>query len=147
MANSKYSAESPWSSGLCDCFSDFSLCLQTTFCPCITFGRNADIIKKGSCSCCENCLLYVLVHYFSGGFLSILFGCWYRRKLREEYGLKSSPCHDFFVHCFCHYCALCQEYRELRNQGFDMKLGWKGNAEKQTRGVTMAPVAEGGMKR
>ncbi|KAK8657417.1 hypothetical protein V6N13_035658 [Hibiscus sabdariffa] len=79
---------------------------------------------------------------------SVLCGCVHRRKMREEFGLKQSPCHDFFVHCFCHYCALCQEYRELKNQGFDMKLGWDENEERmQNRGVTMAPVTEGEMKR
>ncbi|KAK8714926.1 hypothetical protein V6N13_042271 [Hibiscus sabdariffa] len=79
--------------------------------------------------------------------------CWnYKQraclKMREEFGLKQGPCHDFFVHCFCHYCALCQEYRELENQGFDLKLGWDENAERmQNRGVTLAPATEGEMKR
>jgi hypothetical protein len=27
------------------------------------------------------------------------------------------------VHFFCEPCALCQEYRELRNRGFDMGIG------------------------
>ncbi|XP_022776444.1 cell number regulator 2-like [Durio zibethinus] len=147
MANSKYSGESPWSSSLFDCFSDCSLCCQTTFCPCISFGRSAEIITKGSCSCGTYCLLYAVIHHLSGCLLSMLYGCHYRRKLRHEYGLESSPCPDLCVHCFCHYCALCQEYRELRNQGFNMKLGWNGNVERQNRGVTMAPVAEAGMKR
>ncbi|XP_021293403.1 cell number regulator 2-like [Herrania umbratica] len=144
MADSASRGEAPWSTGLFDCFSDCSLCCQTTFCPCITFGRSAEIIMKGSSSCCENCLLYAAIQYLTGSLFSILYGCYYRRKLRQQYGLKASPCHDYCVHCFCHYCALCQEYRELRNQGFDMKIGWNANVD---RGVTMAPVAEGGMKR
>ncbi|XP_038997336.1 cell number regulator 2-like [Hibiscus syriacus] len=148
MSSSKHGAE--WSTGLCDCFSDVSLCCLTTFCPCITFGRNSSIISKGSLSFCESCLLYVLVHHVLGLFPSVLCGCFYRRKMREEFGLKQSPCNEFCVHCFCHYCALCQEYRELRNQGFDMKLGWDENVErrqKSDRGITMAPETEGGMKR
>ncbi|PPS16325.1 hypothetical protein GOBAR_AA04243 [Gossypium barbadense] len=104
-----------------------SIRCMTIFCPCITFGRSAEIINKGSI------------------FLpSIFYGCIHRRRLRGQYGLKQSPCNDFLVHCFCHYCALCQEYRQLKYQGFDMKRGWKGN---QNPGVTMAPVTEGGMKR
>ncbi|XVF85412.1 hypothetical protein PTKIN_Ptkin17bG0116000 [Pterospermum kingtungense] len=98
-------------------------------------------------ACGENCLVYFTIHHFTGALLSIWYGCHNRRQLRREYGLKASPCKDFCVHCFCHYCALCQEYRELRNQGFDMKLGWDGNVEKGNRDVTMAPVTEGGMTR
>ncbi|KAK8537338.1 hypothetical protein V6N12_043504 [Hibiscus sabdariffa] len=146
MTNSKHGAE--WSTGVCGCCSDVSICCLTTFCPCITFGRSAGIISKGRVSCWENCVLYVLVHHLLGLFPSVLCGCVYRRKMREEFGLKQGPCHDFFVHCFCHYCALCQEYRELENQGFDLKLGWDENAERmQNRGVTLAPATEGEMKR
>ncbi|OMO99776.1 hypothetical protein COLO4_13089 [Corchorus olitorius] len=113
-----------WSTGLFDCFSDCSL------------------------SCGGNCLLYLLVHHVSGCLITILFGYFHRRTLRRDFGLKSSPCPDFCVHCFCHYCALCQEYRELQNHGFDMKIGYDANVQKQqNRGVTMAPMNEEGMKR
>ncbi|KAA8532534.1 hypothetical protein F0562_032650 [Nyssa sinensis] len=38
-------------------------------------------------------------------------------------------------------CALCQEYRELKNRGFDMTIGWEGNVQRQNGGVAMAPSA------
>ncbi|KAH0692204.1 hypothetical protein KY285_019301 [Solanum tuberosum] len=38
----------PWSTGLCDCMSDPKNCCITLWCPCITFGRVAEIIDKGS---------------------------------------------------------------------------------------------------
>ncbi|KAK3226890.1 hypothetical protein Dsin_006752 [Dipteronia sinensis] len=36
-----------WSSGLFDCFSDFSGCCLTFWFPCITFGRISEIVDKG----------------------------------------------------------------------------------------------------
>ncbi|EEF34586.1 conserved hypothetical protein [Ricinus communis] len=38
----------PWSSGLCDCFSDPRNCCMTFWCPCVTFGQIAEIVDKGS---------------------------------------------------------------------------------------------------
>jgi len=43
--------------------------------------------------------------------------------MRQQYMLKDSPCCDCLVHCCCESCALCQEYRELENRGFDMERG------------------------
>ncbi|XP_021293382.1 cell number regulator 2-like [Herrania umbratica] len=145
--SSKLGQVNPWSTELFDCFSDSSLCCKTCCCPCITFGQNAEIIDQGSSSCFLNASLYVIMHHFTGCGLSFLYGYFYRRKLRHQYGLKQSPCHDICVHCCCHYCALCQEQRELRSQGYDMLIGWQANVERQNRGVTMAPMAYGGMKR
>ncbi|GAB2233376.1 hypothetical protein Drorol1_Dr00002598 [Drosera rotundifolia] len=38
-----------------------------------------------------------------------------RQSLQEKYHLENTPCHPCLVHsCFClHWCALCQEHREL----------------------------------
>nr|GEY00694.1 hypothetical protein [Tanacetum cinerariifolium] len=44
-------------------------------------------------------------------------------------------------------CALCQEYRELKNRGFDMAIGWHGNMARQNQGVAMPPFAPAEMKR
>ncbi|CAN1181396.1 Protein PLANT CADMIUM RESISTANCE 2 [Linum perenne] len=38
----------PWSTGLCDCLDDCSSCCLTIWCPCITFGRIAEIVDRGS---------------------------------------------------------------------------------------------------
>ncbi|TXG56813.1 hypothetical protein EZV62_018126 [Acer yangbiense] len=38
----------PWSTGLCDCCRDVSTCCLTCWCPCITFGRIAEIVDRGS---------------------------------------------------------------------------------------------------
>nr|POE81921.1 protein plant cadmium resistance 3 [Quercus suber] len=42
------SAPVPWSTGLCDCCEDFPNCCITWLCPCITFGRIAEIVDGGS---------------------------------------------------------------------------------------------------
>jgi Cys-rich protein (TIGR01571 family) len=41
----------------------------------------------------------------------------------KQYMLKENPCWDWCVHLFCLHCALCQEYRELKNRGFDVSAG------------------------
>ncbi|XP_030961600.1 protein PLANT CADMIUM RESISTANCE 2-like [Quercus lobata] len=141
-------ARVPWSTGLCDCFSDYKNCCLTMWCPCITFGRIAEIVDKGSSSCGAGGALYTLICCVVC--CPCFYSCFYRSKMRQQYTLEKSPCGDCLVHCCCESCALCQEYRELESRGYDMKIGWHGNVERRNRGVTMAstaPVVEGGMTR
>ncbi|KAK3043070.1 hypothetical protein RJ639_001185 [Escallonia herrerae] len=134
-----------WSTGLCDCFSDTRNCCITCWCPCITFGQIAEMVDKGSSACGSNGALYALIACVTG--CACFYSCFYRAKMRQQYSLHEVPCGDCLVHCCCETCALCQEYRELKNRGFDMTIGWHGNMERQTRGVEMAPVIEEGMSR
>lgn len=30
--------------------------------------------------------------------------------------MQEAPCGDFVTHLFCHLCAMCQEYREIRER-------------------------------
>ncbi|KAJ6431684.1 PROTEIN PLANT CADMIUM RESISTANCE 1-RELATED [Salix viminalis] len=64
----------PWSTGLCDCFDDWRNCCVTFWCPCITFGKIAEIVDKGSSSCgqyllretpCGDCLVHCCCEYCS----------------------------------------------------------------------------------
>ncbi|XP_058184317.1 protein PLANT CADMIUM RESISTANCE 2-like isoform X2 [Rhododendron vialii] len=139
------SSPGPWSTGLCGCFEDVSNCCITCFCPCITFGQIAEIVDKGTQSCAISGVLYGLILHFTG--CACLYSCFYRSKLRNQYALEESPCADCCTHFFCQYCALCQEYRELKNQGFDMSIGYEGNLEKKSREMSMAPMPQGGMIR
>ncbi|KAK3421497.1 protein PLANT CADMIUM RESISTANCE 2 [Eucalyptus grandis] len=136
--------EHPWSTGLCGCFDDIKSCCITYWCPCITFGQISEILDKGETTCVMNCAIYTLICWLTS--CACLYSCCYRTKLRREFGLKEDPCNDCLVHCCCMYCALCQEYRELKSRGFNMEKGWAGNARQQ-REVAMAPKVEGGMRR
>ncbi|RZS05823.1 hypothetical protein BHM03_00036374, partial [Ensete ventricosum] len=101
----------------------------TCFCPCITFGQIAEIIDKGSTSmdcdirvaCGVSGALYALIA--SATFCPCFYSCFYRSKLRRQYGLREEPCADCLVHCCCcESCSLCQMYRELKRRGFDMSI-------------------------
>ncbi|VVA17932.1 PREDICTED: PLANT CADMIUM RESISTANCE [Prunus dulcis] len=127
----------PWSTGLCNCCEDVSSCCLTCWCPCVTFGRIAEIVDRGSTSCGVSGTIYSLMLCLVG--CSCLYSCFYRSKLRGQYLLEERPCTDCCVHFCCEECALCQEYRQLQNQGFDMSIGWHGNVERQKRlAATMA---------
>lgn len=119
-------------------------------------------------ACGVNGALYTLIACVTG--CPCCYSCFYRAKMRQQYGLKESPCGDCLVHCFCEYCALCQEYRELKNRGYDLPIGkktgyflvgfmnchlnfsgfllvwwlfvsgWHGNVEKKNQNLEMASV-------
>ncbi|KAF8377534.1 hypothetical protein HHK36_030916 [Tetracentron sinense] len=133
-----------WSTGLCHCFDYPANCVITCFCPCITFGQITEIVNRGSSSCLVNGRAYGVLALT--GF-ACLYSCFNRSKLRGQYDLEEAPCADCLVHFCCEPCALCQEYRELKNSGFDIGIGWRANMDRQSRGVTVAPIVEGGMAR
>ncbi|XP_007046275.2 PREDICTED: protein PLANT CADMIUM RESISTANCE 11 [Theobroma cacao] len=135
----------PWSTGLCDCCDDCNSCCLTCWCPCVTFGRIAEIVDRGSTSCGVSGALYMLILCVTG--CSCLYSCFYRSKLRGQYFLKESPCTDCCIHCCCEECALCQEYRELKNRGFDMSIRWHGNMERKKRMSALPPSIQVGMFR
>ncbi|KAK7358258.1 hypothetical protein VNO77_00184 [Canavalia gladiata] len=138
-----------WSTGLCDCFSDCGNCCISWWCPCVTFGRVAEIVDKGSTSCGASGALYTLICCVVG--CGCLYSCFYRSKMRDQYGLRGNGCTDCLIHCCCEPCALSQEYRELENRGFNMIIGWHGNVEQRSKGVAMAtttaPAVDQGMSR
>ncbi|KAL6184512.1 hypothetical protein ACLB2K_045913 [Fragaria x ananassa] len=37
--------------------------------------------------------------------------------------LSEAPCEDFITHFFCHLCAICQEYREIREKSAESGPG------------------------
>ncbi len=98
---------SQWSSGLCDCCDNTSICLQGLFVPCHLFGKNVEKVEGGrywrSCccymACCGSCN-----HSAS------------RRKLRVKYNLPEEPFNDCCVSWCCGPCGLCQEALEIIEQ-------------------------------
>ncbi|XP_008804995.1 cell number regulator 5 [Phoenix dactylifera] len=118
-----------WSSGICACFDDMQSCCIGTICPCFLFGKNAEFLGSGTLagSCMTHFILFGLVNclccLFTGGILSGLpgamiacYACGYRKALRAKYNLQEAPCGDLTTHLFCHLCAICQEYREIRER-------------------------------
>jgi len=71
--------------------------------------------------CAPSGTIYGVILGFIG--LACLYSCFYRSKLMAQYDLDESPCVDCLVHFWSETCALCQEYRELKNCGFDMGIG------------------------
>ncbi|KAJ7565909.1 hypothetical protein O6H91_02G080400 [Diphasiastrum complanatum] len=105
-----------WTSNIHSCCEDGFTCCLTTCCPCITFGQIAQSVDEDESSCLVNGLIYV-----AGCMLMVPCFCsWgYRKKLRQKYNLPEEPYSDFWTHFCFEPCALCQEYRELKNRGVD----------------------------
>lgn len=130
---------SAWTTGLFGCGEDWSSCCLTCWCHCIAFGQIAEIADSGSTSCAVSGTLYALLLYFTS--FPCFYSCFYRKRVRSKFNLAEEPCGDCLVHFFCEFCALCQEYRELKNRGFDPSLGWAGNLEKHNQSVFQATNA------
>ncbi|XP_027122502.1 protein PLANT CADMIUM RESISTANCE 7-like [Coffea arabica] len=142
-----FSAAGPWSTGLCGCFEETSNCCVTCCCPCITFGRNVEIIDQGTTSCAQAGIIYYCLAHVG---CASCYSCTYRSKLRAYFNLSEDPCNDCLVHCFCLPCAVCQEYRELKNRGLDPSHGWIANVERWNQlavRTTAPPTFEAGMYR
>ncbi|KAG7589404.1 PLAC8 motif-containing protein [Arabidopsis suecica] len=123
-----------WSTDLCECWMDINSCCLTCWCPCVAFGRIAEVVDRGSTSCGVSGAMYMIIFMLTGYGGSSLYSCFYRTKLRAQYNLKERPCCDCCVHFCCEPCALCQEYRQLQhNRDFDLSIGWHGNMERQAR--------------
>ncbi|KAL3534792.1 hypothetical protein ACH5RR_003253 [Cinchona calisaya] len=118
-----------WTSGICACCDDLQSCFIGLICPCFLFGKNAEFLGSGTFmgSCMTHFILWGLVNtlccFLTDGVLLGLPGCFvscytcgYRRTLRSKYNLQEAPCGDFITHFFCHLCAICQEYREIRER-------------------------------
>ncbi|KAK1304777.1 Cell number regulator 6 [Acorus calamus] len=135
-------ANEPWSSGIFGCTEDTESCWTGLFCPCVLFGRNVerlrdDVTWTGPCMCHAICVeggiaLAAATAMFHGvdpqtSFLigeGLFFAWWmcgiytglFRQSLQKKYHLKNSPCDPCMVHCCMHWCALCQEHREMKGR-------------------------------
>ncbi|XP_071737618.1 cell number regulator 5-like [Rutidosis leptorrhynchoides] len=122
-----------WSSGICACFDDLQSCFIGTICPCYLFGTNAEFLGSNTFmgSCTTHFIICGLINscccLFTGGLLlgfpgcfAACYACGYRQALRKKYNLQESPCGDFTTHLCCHMCAVCQEYREIRERSVNI---------------------------
>lgn len=106
------------------------LCPLKIFSQTISWGGVGVRLNGCFAACYSAGGLYTLLSYM--GF-NWLYSCMYRAKMRQQYMLKESPTYDWFVHCCCEPCALCQEYRELENRGHDMTIGIIMNYSHESR--------------
>ncbi|CAA6664848.1 unnamed protein product [Spirodela intermedia] len=127
---------SPWTTELFDCMDDPLNAVTTLLLPCVTFGQIAEIVDEGRSTCNTNGVMYGCVAAMIG--MPCLISCGYRSRLRAKFDLVETPAPDWAVHFILEPCALCQEYRELRNRGFDPEIGWHANVAK-SQGVALTP--------
>ncbi|GLT91773.1 hypothetical protein SLE2022_096460 [Rubroshorea leprosula] len=130
-------SEGLWTTGLCDCWEDPSNCFFTMFCPCITLGRNSEIINRGEMLCRKATHLHIATGVLLFGWI---FGWSNRKTLRQHFSLPETPFPDCCSHVFCMWCALCQEHRELQNRGAYPFLGWERNVEKWRKDGLTPPI-------
>ncbi|XP_051122892.1 cell number regulator 6-like [Andrographis paniculata] len=133
--------DEPWSTGIFQCAEDTESCKTGLFCPCVLFGRNVERVREGTtwarpCIChaifVEGGLAVAAATAALHGFIeprttfliceALVYSWWIcglysgivRQLLQRKYHLKNSPCNPCLVHCCFHWCALCQEHREMK---------------------------------
>ncbi|KAJ7514396.1 hypothetical protein O6H91_23G043300 [Diphasiastrum complanatum] len=124
-----------WTSGICACFDDVPSCCLGCCCPCVLFGKNVEMLDGQSWfgPCVIHFLLWGVItgiccSLTEGTGFGLLascvscYACGYRKRLRTKYNLEEAPCGDFCTHFCCHVCAICQEYRELRERSTELGL-------------------------
>ncbi|CAA3010716.1 cell number regulator 6-like [Olea europaea subsp. europaea] len=136
-------ADELWTTGIFGCAEDPESCWTGLFCPCVLFGRNVEKLRENTpwmtpCVChaifVEGGLALAAAVVGLPGFIdprtsfliceSLLFSWWLcgiytglnRQSLQKKYHLKNSPCDPCLVHCCMHWCALCQEHREMKGR-------------------------------
>ncbi|XP_059633898.1 cell number regulator 6-like [Cornus florida] len=133
-------SDEDWTTGIFGCLEDTDSCCTGLFCPCVLFGYNIESLKEeipwnNACVCHAVCVeggmalaaVTAVVHGIDPH-TSVLIGegllfAWWmcgiyngmaRESLQRKYHLKDSPCDPCMVHCCLHWCALCQEHREMK---------------------------------
>ncbi|KAF2814679.1 PLAC8-domain-containing protein [Mytilinidion resinicola] len=107
-----------WHVPLCGCCSEESrsLCCEAAFMPCILAGRRYLRVKNTKPSEMTSTNAYCLGCFV---FTVPLTPFWWvmgmstRSEIRHKYGIRGSNKDDCMTHCFCAWCALVQEEKEL----------------------------------
>ncbi|CAA7402753.1 unnamed protein product [Spirodela intermedia] len=128
-------------------FSLFLLSLSAGFLPetnpeqiysGVTYGQVAEILEAGQSSCVAGSVVCLLT--MPGLCACLLLGSAHRTSLRLRYNLVQAPADDLIIHLLCPTCALCQEYRELKNRGIDPSMGYQNYlAQQQQRAAYTDP--------
>jgi Cys-rich protein (TIGR01571 family) len=122
----------PWATPLFACCAEPVPCLLTTACPCVVHGNIAQFaapISAGTDADDSRCLTYSLVYGLCAAVGGVAWlGCWMRGRVRERLGIAGSPIQDWWIHCLCPLCAMCQEYNTLTQRTNDFNLASTLNA-------------------
>ncbi|KAG6541130.1 hypothetical protein Mapa_017501 [Marchantia paleacea] len=110
-----------WTTELFGFLEDCYGCPLVIIAPCITFGQIAEITDTGYNKCQTAGIIYAIALFLG---IPCLYSYTYRTKMRHKFNLREDPLDDFCTHFWCEFCALAQEYRELRYRGIDPSLGY-----------------------
>lgn len=110
-----------WNTGLFGCFHDPVVCVQTLFCPCVTYGQIAEKFEGnnliGHGKCFEPCCCFAI---------GMLCGCEpcfvlnMRHQVIEEKQLdQENLCLKFVKSWLCFYCVLCQMHAEYKKPSLE----------------------------
>ncbi|XP_075996018.1 cornifelin homolog B-like [Genypterus blacodes] len=94
-----------WSSGICDCFQDMTLCCFCCWCPGCFACKTA--YDAGECLCLPLLDTFGLVPPIA---LAL------RVSLRQRYGIEDTICNDCVYAFFCVPCNWCQMAREIKTR-------------------------------
>ncbi|CAL0304632.1 unnamed protein product [Lupinus luteus] len=135
-------SDEDWTTGICACAQDTHSCWTGLFCPCVLFGQNVEALRedipwKNACVCHAMCVeggmalaaatsllngidpqtsfLIVEGLFFTWWMCGIYTGQLFKRSIISRLDFQDSPCDPCMVHCCLHWCAICQEHREMRN--------------------------------
>ncbi|KAL1546497.1 cell number regulator 6-like [Salvia divinorum] len=135
-------ADEDWATGIFGCLEDSNSCVTGLLCPCVLFGRNMAVMNEkisadracvGHAVCVEGGVAVAALTMACNGMIDPdtvclvaegLFFAWWvcaiysgmgRQLLQRKYHLKDSPCDPCVVHCCMHWCAICQEHREMKH--------------------------------
>ncbi|KAF3060558.1 hypothetical protein CFAM422_011334 [Trichoderma lentiforme] len=107
-----------WANGFFDCCSPGKLCLLTSCCPCITYGKTQYRVHHGSLegySCCNSsCIVFAIAAHFG---LQFVPATMQRTHIREKYNLHGSWLGDFCRSGCCTCCVLMQNEKESEQLG------------------------------
>ncbi|KAH7855524.1 hypothetical protein Vadar_025834 [Vaccinium darrowii] len=138
----EFPKDEPWSTGILGCAEDPESCWIGLLCPCVLCGRNCERINNGlywtvPCMAHAFCVeggialaaamaaFHGIDPYISAFLCEGLLFSWgicvictgqSRLNLQWKYHLENSPCNPWMVHCCMHWCAMCQEHREMKGR-------------------------------
>ncbi|KAK8916970.1 Cell number regulator 6 [Platanthera zijinensis] len=142
-------ADEAWNTNILRCEEDTETCWKGLFCPCVLFGQNVQNIQDDAqwTSACVCHAIFIEGGIALGAALPMFYGfdpkiscmiiesfcfAWwlcalntgaFRKKLQRKYHLADHPCDPHMVHCCMHWCAICQEHREMKGRlSFNVEL-------------------------